>query len=430
MTPAISALTGNSLQSFQNPDACGSIAIPFMPTPSPQTYYCRIRNCQRSCGLLHRDSSKKRYAFGQSLSLDREDPKRGEWSLRVTARRNYGHHNRIHTAARETGGSISRKRPKRATVHLLHDNAPAHPALATQQKLAELEWRVLSHPPYSPDTLRLQAFPPSQTVSQRRLADKNRKRRSEELPDRWAKVIDNQGDIYLIKFVAVYKIVNKQKATKPPSGASVQKRKKKVRKPRSGATNSTTSTSTTSSGRNSQITKESQSPQPLSTLDDIMERAVKKISAVKIVEDSMMMAEPKNSKTSKRSRLEPSVSLDTTTIHFDQPVWDNAELREELLDSEEEFALDADPPSLREDSLIVDEILSETTHPLDSNPIEHGRKDEMISGWSSDENDFSTVDLTQGRKADSHEELHVIPVRRRKLKGVAYEQSLDLADNV
>ncbi|VDK47201.1 unnamed protein product [Cylicostephanus goldi] len=100
------------------------------------------------------------------------------------------------------------------------------------------------------------------------------------------------------------------------------------------------------------------------------------------------------------ARSVPSVSLDTTTIHFDQPVWDNAELREELLDSEEEYALDADPPSLREDSLVVDDILRETTHPLDSNPIEHERKDEMISGWSSDENDFSNLDLTQTRKAD------------------------------
>ncbi|VDM83404.1 unnamed protein product [Strongylus vulgaris] len=106
--------------------------------------------------------------------------------------------------------------------------------------------------------------------------------------------------------------------------------------------------------------------QTVSTLDDIMERAVRKYFTI-------------------LARLEPSVSLDTTTIHFDQPVWDDAKLREELLDSEEEFALDATPPSLREDSLIVDEIISEATHTTDYNPIDHGRKDEMISGWSSDE---------------------------------------------
>ncbi|VDO71717.1 unnamed protein product [Heligmosomoides polygyrus] len=55
--------------------------------------------------------------------------------------------------------------------------------------------------------------------------------------------------------------------------------------------------------------------------------------------------------------MAPSVSLDTTTIHFDQPIWDNPELREELLDSEEDFALDATPPSLREDTVAVDEII-------------------------------------------------------------------------
>ena len=33
----------------------------------------------------------------------------------------------------------------------MHDNAPAHQALATQKKLAYLGFLFLDHPPYSPD---------------------------------------------------------------------------------------------------------------------------------------------------------------------------------------------------------------------------------------------------------------------------------------
>jgi len=36
-------------------------------------------------------------------------------------------------------------------VLFLHDNAPAHRALATQKKLAYLVFQCLDHPPYSPD---------------------------------------------------------------------------------------------------------------------------------------------------------------------------------------------------------------------------------------------------------------------------------------
>jgi histone-lysine N-methyltransferase SETMAR len=34
---------------------------------------------------------------------------------------------------------------------MLHDNAPAHRALATHKKLAYLHFQCLDHPPYSPD---------------------------------------------------------------------------------------------------------------------------------------------------------------------------------------------------------------------------------------------------------------------------------------
>ena len=36
-------------------------------------------------------------------------------------------------------------------VLFLHDNVPAHQALATQKKLAYLGFQCLDHPPYSPD---------------------------------------------------------------------------------------------------------------------------------------------------------------------------------------------------------------------------------------------------------------------------------------
>jgi len=36
-------------------------------------------------------------------------------------------------------------------VLFLHDNAPAHRALATQKKLAYLRFQCLDHPPYPPD---------------------------------------------------------------------------------------------------------------------------------------------------------------------------------------------------------------------------------------------------------------------------------------
>lgn len=46
---------------------------------------------------------------------------------------------------------LREKRPDRQNVILLHDNARPHTARATCQKLLELEWEVLPHPPYSPD---------------------------------------------------------------------------------------------------------------------------------------------------------------------------------------------------------------------------------------------------------------------------------------
>jgi len=48
---------------------------------------------------------------------------------------------------------LKEKRHKKVTkgVLFLHDNSPAHQALATQKKLAYLGFQCLDHPPYSPD---------------------------------------------------------------------------------------------------------------------------------------------------------------------------------------------------------------------------------------------------------------------------------------
>jgi len=48
---------------------------------------------------------------------------------------------------------LKEKRCRKVTrgVLFLHDNAPAHQALATQKKLAYLGFQCLDHPPYSLD---------------------------------------------------------------------------------------------------------------------------------------------------------------------------------------------------------------------------------------------------------------------------------------
>ena len=48
---------------------------------------------------------------------------------------------------------LKEKRREKVTkgVLFLHDNAPAHRALATQKKLAYLGFQCRDHPPYSPD---------------------------------------------------------------------------------------------------------------------------------------------------------------------------------------------------------------------------------------------------------------------------------------
>jgi hypothetical protein len=57
-------------------------------------------------------------------------------------------------------GAIRRKRPGQLTrgVLLHHDNARPHTALETQERIKELEWELLEHPPYIPDMARHSVF--------------------------------------------------------------------------------------------------------------------------------------------------------------------------------------------------------------------------------------------------------------------------------
>ena len=47
--------------------------------------------------------------------------------------------------------SFAQKRPNVSHVRFLHDNARPHTARGTREKLLELGWEILVHPPYSPD---------------------------------------------------------------------------------------------------------------------------------------------------------------------------------------------------------------------------------------------------------------------------------------
>ncbi|CAK9803068.1 Histone-lysine N-methyltransferase SETMAR [Anthophora quadrimaculata] len=117
--------------------------------------------------------------------------------------------------------AIQEKRPalsNRKGVVFHHDNAKPHTSLITRQKLLELGWDVLSHPPYSPDlapsdyhlfrsmqnSLNGKIFNNADDVRSHLIQffdSKDQKfyeRGILTLPERWQKVIDKNGQ-YLIE---------------------------------------------------------------------------------------------------------------------------------------------------------------------------------------------------------------------------------------
>ena len=113
--------------------------------------------------------------------------------------------------------AIQQKRPNHGPIRFLHDNARPHTALMTRNKLLELGWEVLPHPPYSPDLAPSDYYlfrSLSNTMNNLPFANQNELKTwlgeyfegqpaeyyaqgIRELPNRWRQVIDNNGDYIL-----------------------------------------------------------------------------------------------------------------------------------------------------------------------------------------------------------------------------------------
>ena len=117
--------------------------------------------------------------------------------------------------------AVQEKRPamfNRKDIILHHDNARPHAALGTRQKIAELGWEILLHPPYSPDLapsdyhlflslqnfLKGKKFKNEEDVKQALVqffASKDEtffKNGIYKLPSRWQEIINNNGN-YIIQ---------------------------------------------------------------------------------------------------------------------------------------------------------------------------------------------------------------------------------------
>ena len=112
--------------------------------------------------------------------------------------------------------ALAEKRPHRQQQIFLHDNARPHTARLTQQKLRQLGWNVLDHPPYSPDLAPTdyKAFRSLQHwLNGKEFATQEEVEKSvqewmdskpagfwvkgiADLPRRWEKVVEYEGDYF------------------------------------------------------------------------------------------------------------------------------------------------------------------------------------------------------------------------------------------
>ena len=110
---------------------------------------------------------------------------------------------------RKTYGLINRK-----GVILHHDNARPHAAKVTQEKIRELNWELLPHPPYSPDIAPSDYYlfrSLEHSIKNKTFQNVNEveihlheyfsskpasfyKRGIEALPERWQRVVNNDGN--------------------------------------------------------------------------------------------------------------------------------------------------------------------------------------------------------------------------------------------
>ncbi|KAK6735497.1 hypothetical protein RB195_018610 [Necator americanus] len=113
---------------------------------------------------------------------------------------------------------VREKRPRRASVHLLHDNARPHVAKQTNEKMEQISWDTVSHPPYSPDLARsdYHLFRPLKAFLAKKIFTKFEEVEPEvsdffdsqplqfwekgitDLPNRWDIVAINNGDYIIL----------------------------------------------------------------------------------------------------------------------------------------------------------------------------------------------------------------------------------------